>query len=387
MKYFSMPADFNKETIDKYHQLNCRYEDARVKETYGNITMGNMFGSGRSVELLPEVDLEQLQEYADYSRQKQIDFNYTINASHLQNKEFTRKGILEIMAFLGKLYKAGIRSLTLSLPPLMEIVKSSGFDFKIKASVICQITNANKALTYKQRGVERLVVDESLNRNFKELKKITAIMGDQVEIIINSICHQDCIYRMFHYNQISTDSTAVTSEASVKYYPHRCLLKRYEQGSNLLKLTFVRPEDLKHYTGIGIRYFKFQGRHTVRGGDPARAVQCYFDETYDGDLLKLLDLFNPTSHFKVSIANKYLDGYLQPFLQQEGFCRNDCLNCRYCEKFAAGCLSPSEVKETYDSARDFFNRYDPFKRLLESINNEKIDHKPKPGPVVDFILE
>ncbi|MGD2087719.1 MAG: U32 family peptidase [Candidatus Aminicenantes bacterium] len=387
MKYFSMPADFNKETIDKYQKLNRLYDDSRVIETYGNITVGNIFGSGRSVELLPAIDMEELQGFVAYSKSRGIDFNYTLNASHLQNKEFTRKGILEIMAFLGSLYQAGIRSLTVTLPSLMEIVQASKYDFKIKASVICQITNANRALTYKNLGMERIVTDESLNKNFKELKRVIDTFGNNVEIIVNSICYKNCTHRMFHYNQISTDSVEVVSDASANYYSHRCLLRRHENVGNLLKLTWIRPEDLHYYTGIGIRYFKFQGRQTVVKGDPARAVECYFKESYDGDLMELIDLFNPTSHFRVSIDNKCLDGYLEPFFQKEDFCSNDCRSCNYCESFARKCLDAKKVEEIHADANDFFHQYDPFKQLLDSINNEKTGEKERNDLTVDFDLD
>lgn len=47
MKYYSIPADLKKGTIDGYAELNKRYKDSRVFETYGNITDGGLLGSGR----------------------------------------------------------------------------------------------------------------------------------------------------------------------------------------------------------------------------------------------------------------------------------------------------------------------------------------------------
>ncbi len=46
MKYFSIPADFKKETIDEYLRLNNTYKDCKVLETYGNLSIGNMLESG-----------------------------------------------------------------------------------------------------------------------------------------------------------------------------------------------------------------------------------------------------------------------------------------------------------------------------------------------------
>ena len=77
MKHFTMPADFKKETIDGYVRLGEQYEGCRVFDTYGNITVDNCFGSGRNVDKLPKVNLEQLHEYVQYSKRKDIDFSYT----------------------------------------------------------------------------------------------------------------------------------------------------------------------------------------------------------------------------------------------------------------------------------------------------------------------
>lgn len=370
MKYFSLPADFKKETIDRYDRLNRTYEDSRVTETYGNITSGFSLGSGRSAELLPRIDLAQLQDYIEYSRARNIDFNYTINGTHLNNNEFTRKGALEVLMFLKKLARAGVRNLTIALPSLIELVRSSGLDFKIKASTICQITNPQKALAFKRMGAERIVPDESLNRDFRTLRRVREVFGEEVEIIINTICYKNCAYRMFHYNQVTSDSIKVTTEASANYYSHRCVLQRFDRISNLLRLSWVRPEDLKHYTAIGIDKFKIQGRQTAVKGDPIKAVEYYFKEYYEGDLMQLLDLFDPTNSFRVPVNNRSLDGFLKPFVEKENFCKNDCDVCRYCEAFARRIIDYPGAEAVVADAGKFYQAYDPFTLMMDSLKRE-----------------
>jgi collagenase-like PrtC family protease len=373
MKYFSMPADFKRETVESYDRLNNTYDGSRVSEVYGNITLGNLFESGRSVDMLPPVDWASLQEYVGFLGQKNIDFNYTLNMSHMGNREFSRKGMMELVLFLAKLYKAGVRHLTVALPSLMEMVKSLPYDFKVKASVICQITTANKAAAYKRMGVDRMVADESIVRNFETLKRVREAASGSVEIIVNSICFRDCPYRMFHYNQISTDSIQVSSKASANYYDHRCLLRRFEGTAGVLRLGWVRPEDIKYYTAIGINFFKLQGRHTVMKGDPARAVECYFKESYDGDLMELFDLFNPTTSFRVFIHNRCLDGFIEPFYKNENFCKNDCQRCNHCEAFARKCVDLKEIGESAHRASEFYREYDQFGQLLAAIVNVDVN--------------
>ena len=181
---------------------------------------------------------------------------------------------------------------------------------------------------------------------------------------------------MFHYNQIATDSVKVPDKASSNYYNHRCVLRRYENAANLLKLSWIRPEDIKYYTDIGIQYFKIQGRNHVLKGDAVKALGYYFKGSYDGDLLELLNLFNPTGSFKVSIDNKSLDGFLEPYFREENFCNSDCGNCNYCENFARKCIDIKKTEEVYHMADEFYSGYDQFKQLLDSVTeNSKSSNK------------
>ena len=93
MKLFSVPADFRTITVDRLAELNARHEDAAVAETFGSITRGGLFGSGRPNPLLPKIDFKQLEKYVGYAASKGIDFNYTLNASCAGNLELTGSGL------------------------------------------------------------------------------------------------------------------------------------------------------------------------------------------------------------------------------------------------------------------------------------------------------
>ncbi len=368
MKYFSVPADFKKETIDEYVKLNNAYRDAKIVETYGNITIGDNLGSGRVVSSLPRADLLDLLEYIRYAEERDIGFNYTLNNPYMQNREFTDEGIKGILEHLSGLYEIGVRTLTISMPSLISLVKNSQYDFKVKVSTICHITNVNKARAFLRMGIERLVLDESIHRDFKTLRRIVDAAGDKCELIVNTMCHRNCIYRPFHYNQTGGDSVGKSNEVAVNFFEHNCMLQRYENMSELLKLGWIRPEDLKYYTGIGIHYFKLQGRQHVLNGNHIRAIECYFKESYDGNLMDLLDMFNFRYSFKVYLDNKKLDGFITPFVNQENFCRNDCSHCRYCEAFAPKCMDRKEAEATIKAAKKFYHEFDQFKGLIDRLN-------------------
>lgn len=377
MKYYCLPADFKTETIDAYDRLSQAFPDAAVLETYGNITIGNDLESGRPADILPPIDLNQLRSYIEYSAKKGIDFNYTINASYMENREFSKEGIARLNRFMKKLYEAGVRLLTVTLPSVIEVLSLLDFEFRLTGSTIYQVTNVNKATELQRMGVDRLVVDESINRNFKVLKRIRETFGEKVEVIVNSICHKDCSYRMFHYNQIAGESIDAGGGFSKTYYPHKCLLRRYENPGNFLKLTWIRPEDIKFYTQIGINYFKIQGRPRVLQGDPVRAVEAYFKEDYQGDLFQLLNLFAPVSNFSVPVDNKKLDGYIEHFQKHPDFCRSDCIACGFCENFGKKSADPEKIREVYNMAREYYSGVEPLKMTVKDVLRDQEEQQNK----------
>lgn len=43
---YSIPADFNLETINRIEILNSQYENSKITETYGQISVDNIYGPG-----------------------------------------------------------------------------------------------------------------------------------------------------------------------------------------------------------------------------------------------------------------------------------------------------------------------------------------------------
>jgi len=371
MKYFSIPSDFNKETIKKYAELNSMYSENKLIETYGNITKGFFLSSGRSVEALPKIGFNELEEYIKFSKTNGINFNYTINSSHMGNREFDESQLKKIIKFIENLRNIGVENLTVTLPSIFELIKSLNYDFNLKVSVICQVTNANKALEYRNSGINRLVIDESIIRDFSELKRIRHAFGDGIEVIINAICSINCIYRMFHYNQISEDSLHASNEKSINYYVHRCLIRRHENPGNLLRLGWIRPEDLHYYEAIGINHFKIQGRDNIINGDPVRVLKAYFNESYNGNLMKLLDVFDSTMSFTSFIDNKKLEGFIKPFVENERFCKKYCDQCKYCNNFAELCVDKEKTNEIYSSATNFYKEFDGYSKMITKLKEEE----------------
>lgn len=364
MSDFSVPADYKYETLRQYYELNVKYTD-KVSETYGQLNYpDNDFGSGRDSGHTPYCDLKMLEKYIEQSERMGIQFNYLFNATCLSNKEFTESGIRRIISFLTTLYNIGVKTVTVCIPSIMELIELSDIPLNIRASTLCGIVNAEKAKAFMRLGASRLVADESINRDFEQLKRINEVCSGGLELIVNVICNKNCIYRPFHHNQMSHNN--LYGQACVDYYSHRCILKRGEEPSNLLKMNFIRPEDIKYYESIGIDKFKIQGRQAVIGGNIYKTVKLYFERKYDGDLLDLLDCFLPTNSFRIRLENRILDEFLEPFYTKR-ICKNDCDKCNYCDDFIQQCLNIKELEEINNLSQICISSIDNFKSTIKYI--------------------
>ncbi len=371
MRYFSIPSDFKVETIDRINELNNTFPKSQVIETYGQVTQGALVNSGRVTEVLPELDFNQLEKYVQYSVDRGIDFNYTLNPACLGNYEFSSEGAREINSLLTKLNDIGIKSLTLTTPSLMELVKASGYKFKIKASAICEITSPGKALFYKKMGVERIVIDPDITRDFNRIKGICEVFEQGVEMIVNNVCYKNCAYKMFHYNHESHCTPDNTSQKVKDYYFNRCSMQKAGEFKNPVRLNWVRPEDIIYYYETGVRYFKLQGRQNVLKGDIVATLKHYFKENFEGNLFELITLFAPYNAFQPNMDNKKLDGFLDKFFKYPEFCREVCSSCNYCESYAKKCMDVEKTAEIHVKALEFYNQYDEYTKLIKGLNAYK----------------
>ncbi len=378
MRYFSVPADFKERTIDELALLNDSYEENRVHEVYGQLTEGTLINSGRMVSFLPSIDFKQLEDYVRLLRKREINFNYTLNPACFGNFEFSEKGIRDIDEFLCTLYEIGIKKLTLTSPALMEIALANKYTFDIKASAICEINSVHKAAFYKKLGCERVVVDPDITRDFRQLKYISQVCPDSVEIIINNVCVHNCPYKMFHYNH-EAHCTKNNKEQSINdYYINRCSLQKAENPLNVMKMNWIRPEDLHVYEEYGIRYFKIQGRQNVCQGDLIKCLKAYMDGMYDGDLFALITIFAPYNSFQTFISNKALDGFIDKFVKYPEACSGLCEKCGYCASYAEQAINAEEQSYLNRKATEYFEGADSLQAFLvekkKGYNLDNIDN-------------
>jgi collagenase-like PrtC family protease len=243
-----------------------------------------------------------------------------------------------------------------------------------------------KALQYEEMGVEEIIIDEHINREFRSLEAIRKAVQCNLELIVNNICLWQCPYNYEHVNHDGHASREGEEEqyCYLQYPGYLCLYRKLMDPVELLKSPWIRPEDIHHYEGLGYDHFKITERFK-RTPLLLEHVKAYEDRRYDGNLLDLftlprkgaftplhLEYFIKPEHvniMKVSelgkvfdlevreliqIDNRRLDGFIEHFKNKD--CnQTSCSQCRYCENLfgRVAVVKSQEVERAAQRVRDF----------------------------------
>jgi collagenase-like PrtC family protease len=348
---FCIPADFSHDTVEKIGQLHIVYSEHAVEEVYGNITPTPILGSGRGwrQDNLSLNNFRTLEDYIKKLNEYNILFNYTINSSCTANMELDPLGLKKILKFVDMLREIGTKRLTVASPVLIGILARQFKDMEVTASVISYTNTTKRALEMKRMGVKTIALDEDMTRHFKAIEMIHQYADVDLEIIVNSMCHYNCLFRANHYNALAHNKDA-TQETYLDYYTDKCLLYRKDNLEEYIKIPWIRPEDIKYYEALGVKLFKIIGREIIDQMDIIRMLICYFERKFDGNLLELIYGFSnkPT----VYIDNKKLEGFIDKF-KNTYTCNLWCgtVKCNYCSHYAKKAITIKNKNVTFETKK------------------------------------
>ncbi len=327
--YFMVPSDYKIETAETLAYLNKKYE-MKVEELYGNVPI-NSIGSGRRPSDLPQITLDDFREYVNRLENYGMKFHYTLNTTCMGNGEFTKAGQQELIDFVGEIYDCGVRIFTVAIPPVVDILGKVFPDIEVTVSTIYGADSVMKIKELEGKdNVRQICLKEDVNRDFNKLKKLAKCTNLELTTIINSCCILDCPMRNMHYNFESHAAQVHVPE----YYLSWCMLEKIKNPEIMLRMPFIRPEDLHYYIEAGIVGFKIGGREH-KNADIARSVEAYMMQHYDGNLYDLLLNFSRGYVNRLFyIDNRQLDGRLEKMIKKTEPCiRTECDECGICKPY------------------------------------------------------
>ena len=346
----------------------------------------DIVGGARPGFVLPQINRKSVEQYIKACHERGLEFSYLLNAPCLGNLQYSRKGYGQLIDLLEWIDESGANSVTLGLPYLIDLVRKRFPRLMVKVSTTARVNTVRKALQYEDMGVEEIIIDEHINREFKTLEVIRKAVKCNLELIVNNICLWQCPYNYEHVNHDGHASREGEEDdyCYLQYPGYLCLYRKLTDPVELLKSPWIRPEDIPHYENVGYDHFKITERFK-RTPLLLEHVKAYENRRYEGNLLDLftlprkgaftpvhLEYFIKPQHvniLKISELEKVFDLEVRELIQIDNqklngfiefFKRNDCnqttcLECRYCEKFfeKVSVVNEEGVKRAAERVRNF----------------------------------
>jgi collagenase-like PrtC family protease len=144
-------------------------------------------------------------------------------------------------------------------------------------------------------------------------------------------------------------------ESFISHTAVRCQGKRLENLEENIKSPWIRPEDMKLYSAIGVDCFKIDGRDRSVGYNLS-VLKAYCDQSYDGNLLYLMKQSFPANIEDIKnnekmglfLDNRKMEGFINPFFTGKVNCDYGCDKCGYCNSWVKKSIS------TYDKTIDSY---------------------------------
>ncbi len=257
-----------------------------VAEVYGKLP-GDLVGGGRPSYMGTPLDMSALGRYVAVLERHRIHFNYLLNSSCQGNHEWTRSWQKRFMRLIERLSKIGIRTVTVSTPFLLEVIKTRFPEFKVKVGLFAQVDTPRRARFWEDLGADAINLESfSINRDFERLAAIRAAVRCDLQLIANHCCLPNCPMQSYHQNGFAHSSDG-SRTLFVDYCFLRCSQMRLEDPSLFIKSGWIRPEDISRYETLGYTTFKL-----IERGMPSeellKRVAAYSDRRFDGNLAELL---------------------------------------------------------------------------------------------------
>lgn len=358
---FTIPCSFDERLIDALDDLNQKHSGAKVaSEVYGSLATAPV-PSSRPSNILPEIEMSELEKFIALCHAKGIKFSYTQNGLCMGSKEHTLERATEIGQFFRDIVNTGIDAITITNPYLMEIFHLQSPKIPITVSTIANTSSIQHVRRYKENGASKICISQDSNRDFDLINAI-ARMELGVVVVLNNPCLHMCNYQTYHYLLDSHAFDTGDGGAGFNPFPSiKCKLKKLEDLSELIKSRWIRPSDIeRHYVGQGVQFFKISGRD--KGTDWIIEATTQYMAGDDTNFYRFIERKGVTAYKRnpilgtaelpeliITVDETQLGDFLKYWVDKRPDCTHYEKCCGYCDSIAkkAIMVNDEQVRQQY----------------------------------------
>ena len=265
-----------------------------------------------------------------FCRSKGLALDLLVNATCYGDTALTQTQREEYYGHLNELSSFGLMPeiVTTTSPYIATITKKFDAAVDRRASVNMRL-NSTLAMEYVADTFDSFYICRDLQRDLPTVKLFAEWgkkNGKKICMLANSGCMRNCPWQTFHETLLAHDFKHIQSETKkVDLPPTLCVgLVQAKQYEEILRATWIRPEDLHRYTPY-VSLFKLSTREADR---PDRILEAYTTGSLNGDLLMILD-----PGFSFLVYPNVFDNKAFPAEWSEGRIAGKCAsNCTHCGK-------------------------------------------------------
>jgi collagenase-like PrtC family protease len=286
---------------------------------------------GHALDESPEEIQQVLEEELQTLRRMGVKLDLLFNANCYGERAVSVSLEKEVLASVDHLGALGCCPEVVTTTSLMiaRTIKRHFPAIEVRASVNMRI-GTTQAMGYVADLFDSFYLQRDLQRNIDCVKKIRAWCdrhGKKLCLLANSGCLRFCPGQTFHDNLIAHCAHAEQRVNLPDWNPHVCwnLYGNPDHFVEILRSTWIRPEDIGRYDGI-IDTVKLATRQHAH---PRMVVGAYASGRFDGNLLDLLEPGFAPAFAPYVIGNA---AFPSDWSERVGQCVGECDSCAYCQQ-------------------------------------------------------
>jgi len=278
----------------------------------------------------PDVLAESLREDLTRLREAGVKLDLLLNANCYGAEAMSKALESRVIGIVGTLVSWNCKPevVTTASPFVARTFKKVFPEIEVRASVNMRLTTL-QAFKYLSPLFDSYYLGRDVQRNLETVRRFSdwcRANGKKLCLLANSGCLRNCPWQTFHDNLIAHSAAAATV-ANADFNPHLCwtLYKDPKNFPEILKATWIRPEDLHRYDGL-VDVVKLATRQHA---NPDMVISAYERGRFEGNLL---DLFEPG--FSPAFYPNFIDNTAFPsnWFEKTSACSRECTGCGYCEE-------------------------------------------------------